>query len=64
MTGTMRAVVLDAPGPSDALQIRELPIPEARSCVASARRLKSSSNLGTGLTSGRGRANLGGASER
>jgi NADPH:quinone reductase-like Zn-dependent oxidoreductase len=30
MTGTMRAVVLDAPGPPDALQIRELPIPEAR----------------------------------
>jgi NADPH:quinone reductase-like Zn-dependent oxidoreductase len=27
MTGTMRAVVLDAPGPPEALQIRELPIP-------------------------------------
>ena len=30
MTSTMRAVVLDAPGPPDALQIRELPIPEPR----------------------------------
>ena len=30
MTATMRAVVLDAPGPVDALQIRELPIPEPR----------------------------------
>jgi NADPH2:quinone reductase len=30
MTGTMRAVVLDAPGPAEALQIRELPIPEPR----------------------------------
>ena len=28
MTDTMRAVVLDAPGPAEALQIRELPIPE------------------------------------
>jgi NADPH2:quinone reductase len=28
MTSTMRAVVLDAPGPPEALQIRELPIPE------------------------------------
>jgi NADPH:quinone reductase-like Zn-dependent oxidoreductase len=28
MTGTMRAVVLDAPGPPSALKIRELPIPE------------------------------------
>jgi NADPH:quinone reductase len=27
MTGTMRAIVLDAPGPADALTIRELPIP-------------------------------------
>jgi NADPH2:quinone reductase len=27
MTNTMRAIVLDAPGPPDALQIRELPIP-------------------------------------
>ena len=27
MTTTMRAVVLDAPGPPEALQIRELPIP-------------------------------------
>ena len=27
MTGTMRAVVLDAPGPASALTIRELPIP-------------------------------------
>ena len=30
MTSTMRAVVLDAPGPPEALQIRELPIPEPR----------------------------------
>jgi NADPH:quinone reductase len=30
MTNTMRAAVLDAPGPPDALQIRELPIPEPR----------------------------------
>jgi NADPH:quinone reductase len=30
MTATMRAVVLEAPGPPDALQIRELPIPELR----------------------------------
>jgi NADPH2:quinone reductase len=30
MTITMRAVVLEAPGPPDALQIRELPIPEPR----------------------------------
>src|SRR3954465_12018739 len=30
MTATMRAVVLDAPGPPDALQIRELPVPEPR----------------------------------
>src|SRR5262245_36391553 len=28
MTSTMRAVVLDAPGPPEALQIRELPVPE------------------------------------
>jgi NADPH2:quinone reductase len=27
MTGTMRAVVLDAPGPPSALTIGELPIP-------------------------------------
>jgi NADPH:quinone reductase-like Zn-dependent oxidoreductase len=27
MTGTMRAIVLDAPGPADTLAIRELPIP-------------------------------------
>ena len=31
MTGTMRAIVLDAPGPPEALRIRELPIPEPRS---------------------------------
>jgi NADPH:quinone reductase len=30
MTTTMRAVVLEAPGPAEALQIRELPIPEPR----------------------------------
>jgi NADPH2:quinone reductase len=30
MTATMRAVVLDAPGPPAALQIRELPVPEPR----------------------------------
>lgn len=30
MTSTMRAVVLEAPGPPEALQIRELPIPEPR----------------------------------
>src|SRR3954453_16488596 len=30
MTATMRAVVLDAPGPPGALQIRELPVPEPR----------------------------------
>src|SRR5882672_9039277 len=30
MTATMRAVVLDAPGPPDALRIRELAIPEPR----------------------------------
>jgi NADPH:quinone reductase-like Zn-dependent oxidoreductase len=30
MTDTMRAAVLDAPGPPEALQIRELPIPEPR----------------------------------
>src|SRR5881409_2827792 len=30
MTATMRAVVLDAPGPPEALQIRELPLPEPR----------------------------------
>lgn len=29
MTGTMRAVVLDAPGPPEALKIREIPIPRA-----------------------------------
>src|SRR5437870_7981355 len=28
MTGTMRAVVLDAPGPPEALRICELPVPE------------------------------------
>ena len=31
MTATMRAVVLDAPGSPEVLQIRELPIPEPRS---------------------------------
>jgi NADPH:quinone reductase-like Zn-dependent oxidoreductase len=31
MTSTMRAVVLDAPGPPEALRIRELPVPEPRS---------------------------------
>jgi NADPH2:quinone reductase len=30
MTATMRAAVLDAPGPPEALQIRELPVPEPR----------------------------------
>ena len=30
MTATMRAVVLDAPGPPEALGIRELPVPEPR----------------------------------
>src|SRR5678816_1469729 len=30
MTTTMRAVVLEAPGPPEALQIRELPIPTPR----------------------------------
>src|SRR6266851_5377600 len=30
MNATMRAVVLDAPGPPEALQIRELPLPEPR----------------------------------
>jgi NADPH2:quinone reductase len=30
MTAMMRAVVLDAPGPPEALQLRELPIPEPR----------------------------------
>ncbi len=30
MTARMRAVVLEAPGPPDALQIRELPVPEPR----------------------------------
>ena len=30
MTATMRAVVLDAPGPPEALQIRELPLPKPR----------------------------------
>jgi NADPH:quinone reductase len=30
MKSSMRAVVLDAPGPPEALQIRELPIPEAK----------------------------------
>src|SRR3954449_3292486 len=30
MSGTMRAVVLDAPGPPEALRIRELPIPVPR----------------------------------
>src|SRR5260221_11445396 len=28
MTDTMRAIVLDAPGPPDALTIRELPVPK------------------------------------
>src|SRR3954469_3820093 len=27
MTDTMRAIVLDAPGPPDALRVRELPVP-------------------------------------
>lgn len=31
MTTRMRAVVLAEPGPPEALQIRELPIPEPRS---------------------------------
>jgi NADPH:quinone reductase-like Zn-dependent oxidoreductase len=31
MTATMRAVVLDAPGPPEALRIRELPIPKPHS---------------------------------
>ena len=31
MAATMRAVVLDAPGPPEALRIRELPVPEPRS---------------------------------
>ena len=30
MTATMRAVVLDAPGPPEALRIRELPVPQPR----------------------------------
>jgi len=30
MTATMRAVVLDTPGPPEALRIRELPVPEPR----------------------------------
>src|SRR5881392_1085772 len=30
MTATMRAVVLDAPGPAEALRIRELPVPQPR----------------------------------
>ncbi|WP_028063203.1 alcohol dehydrogenase catalytic domain-containing protein [Solirubrobacter soli] len=30
MKSSMRAVVLDAPGPPEALQIRELPVPQAR----------------------------------
>ena len=30
MAATMRAVVLDAPGPPEALRIRELPVPEPR----------------------------------
>lgn len=30
MTGTMRGVVLEAPGPPEALKLRELPIPEPR----------------------------------
>jgi NADPH:quinone reductase len=30
MAGTMRAIVLDAPGPPEALTIRELPIPAPR----------------------------------
>src|SRR4051812_30221589 len=30
MTASMRAVVLDAPGPPEALRIRELPVPEPR----------------------------------
>ena len=32
MTETMRAVVLDAPGPPEALTIRELPIPTPEAC--------------------------------
>jgi NADPH:quinone reductase-like Zn-dependent oxidoreductase len=31
MTSTMKAIVLDAPGPADALQIRDLPIPTPQS---------------------------------
>src|SRR2546429_8826207 len=30
MSVTMRAVVLDAPGPPEALRIRELPVPQPR----------------------------------
>src|SRR6266511_1101817 len=30
MTATMRAVVLEAPGPPEALRIREVPVPEPR----------------------------------
>src|SRR3954463_4960729 len=30
MTASMRAVVLDAPGPPEALRIRDLPVPEPR----------------------------------
>src|SRR3954449_6823613 len=30
MTATMRAVVLNAPGPPEALRIRELPVPQPR----------------------------------
>src|SRR5436309_9740679 len=30
MTATMRAVVLDAPGPPESLRIRELPVPKPR----------------------------------
>lgn len=30
MTNTMRAVVLDAPGPPEALQIRQRPIPDPK----------------------------------
>src|SRR4051794_31381700 len=30
VTATMRAVVLDAPGPPEALRIREIPVPEPR----------------------------------
>ena len=35
MVTTMRAVVLDGPGPATALQIRELPVPVAASGLGS-----------------------------